>query len=334
MGFHKNLLIVAKKLNIKTCFSVHDFFPICPKVTMYRNSKLCDTITDCSMCNICNKTALSISKIRILQSPIYRVLKNTHIVKLLRKGHRDNFLGENVSDYDKGDTSFESRNYIKLREFYKSVISNMDMIHYNSTITKNVYEKYMGVYKSFVISISHGDIKDNRKRRKYNDFLKLSYLGPYGGGKGFFYLKAALDELLSSNNNIILNVFFERNDLPPYIKTHKRYSYNQLSTIFNDTDALVVPSIWYETFGYTVIEALSFAVPVIISSNVGAKDVLPKGAGIIYNANSKEELKNAICSLTKERLRDMNATICDSYNIMTLKDMAEQIYEMYRKMIY
>ena len=27
--------------------------------------------------------------------------------------------------------------------------------------------------------------------------------------------------------------------------------------------------------------------------------------------NSKEELKNAICSLTKERLRDMNATICD-----------------------
>lgn len=131
-----------------------------------------------------------------------------------------------------------------------------------------------------------------------------------------------------------MNVFFERNDLPPYIKTHKRYSYNQLSAIFNDTDALVVPSIWYETFGYTVIEALSFGVPVIISSNVGAKDVLPEGAGIIYNVNSKEELKNAICSLTKEKLRDMNATICDSYNIMTLKDMAERIYEMYYKLIY
>lgn len=192
MGFHKNFLIVAKKLNIRTCFSVHDFFPICPKVTMYRNGKLCDTITDCSMCNICNKTALSINKIRILQNPIYRVMKNSHIVKLLRKSHRDNFLGENVSTYDKDDTSLESRNYIKLREFYKSVISNMDMIHYNSTITKNVYEKYMGVYKSFIIPISHADIKDNRKRREYNDCLKLSYLGPYGGAKGFFFLRRHL----------------------------------------------------------------------------------------------------------------------------------------------
>ena len=70
------------------------------------------------MCNICNKTALSISKIRILQSPIYRVLKNTHIVKLLRKGHRDNFLGENVSDYDKGDTSFESRKLYQVARIF------------------------------------------------------------------------------------------------------------------------------------------------------------------------------------------------------------------------
>ena len=39
-------------------------------------------------------------------------------------------------------------------------------------------------------------------------------------------------------------------------------------------DVLIVPSIWKETFGFVVLEALSYGVPVIVSDNVGAKDIV------------------------------------------------------------
>ena len=56
---------------------------------------------------------------------------------------------------------------------------------------------------------------------------------------------------------------------------HGRYSYDELEAIMDETDLLICPSVWYETFGYTVLEALSFGVPVLVSDTVGAKDIIP-----------------------------------------------------------
>lgn len=44
-------------------------------------------------------------------------------------------------------------------------------------------------------------------------------------------------------------------------------------------DVLIVPSIWKETFSLITLEALSYGVPVIVSDNVGAKDLVS-----IYNS--------------------------------------------------
>ena len=39
-------------------------------------------------------------------------------------------------------------------------------------------------------------------------------------------------------------------------------------------DLLVVPSLWKETFSLITLEALSYGVPVLVSENVGAKDII------------------------------------------------------------
>jgi hypothetical protein len=77
MGLHKNLLVASKKMGIKTVFSAHDFFPICPKVTMFRDGMICPDADTCESCSRCNITALSLKKIQILQSPVYRTLKDS-----------------------------------------------------------------------------------------------------------------------------------------------------------------------------------------------------------------------------------------------------------------
>lgn len=83
MGLHKNFIEVAKDKKIRLVFTAHDFFPICPKVTMFRQGAVCDSVQTCESCGVCNATVLSLNKIKILQSPIYRKLKDSKVVKKL-----------------------------------------------------------------------------------------------------------------------------------------------------------------------------------------------------------------------------------------------------------
>ena len=68
MGIHKEFFDVTKKLKIKTMFTSHDYFGICPKVTLYKQGNVCTEDHGCMDCIQCNSTALSLKKIQIMQS--------------------------------------------------------------------------------------------------------------------------------------------------------------------------------------------------------------------------------------------------------------------------
>lgn len=325
MGIHKSFLEAAKNKKIRLVFTAHDFFPICPKVTMFRHGAVCDCVQTCENCGICNATALSLNKIRILQSPVYRELKDSSIVKKLRKQHRDGYLSEATAD-DTADPVGTADDYKKLRNYYYSLLKLMDMVHYNSSVTKKVYESVFDLPNSCIVVITHSDIKDNRKVKDYSsDCLHIRYLGPQSGAKGYQLLKSALDKLWDMQQNFFLDVHFEPMESALYIKSHERYSYAELEKIFDETDVLVAPSILYETFGFTVLEALSYGVPVIISGNVGAKDILVQGAGIVIENIDAQKLFTALQKLTPDKLGAMNEIIMDKQAIMQIEDMSKQI---------
>lgn len=325
MGLHKSFLEAAREKKIRLVFTAHDFFPICPKVTMFRHGAVCDCVQDCEDCGVCNATALSMNKIKILQSPIYRELKDSEIVKKLRKQHRDGYLSESTAD-DTANPVGTADNYKKLRNYYYSLLQLMDMIHYNSSVTKKVYESFFDLPNSCIVVITHSDIKDNRKVKDYsNDCLRIRYLGAQSGAKGYQLLKSALDELWSKQQNFCLDVHFTPIEMSPYIKVHNRYSYTELEKIFDETDVLVTPSIWYETFGFTVLEALSYGVPVIISGNVGAKDILVQRAGVVIEDIDAQKLFTTLQDITLVKLRAMNEIIVDKQMIMQIEDMSRQI---------
>ena len=330
MGLHKNLLEVAKKKGIRIVFTAHDFFPLCPKVTLYRHNTVCESAKNCEECSLCNSTALSLWKIKILQSPFYRRLKDSFIVKQLRKNHRNNYLNDlcETSENHSKISKDGSIRYKELRSFYFEILSLMDVIHYNSTVTKKAYESIFYFKNNCVIPITHADIKDNKKIKEFKkDVIRIRYLGPQANGKGFFVLKKALDDLWKKQTNFCLDVHFQPLEMSPYINIHERYSYEELENIFNETDLLVVPSVWYETFGFTVIEALSFGVPVILSDNVGAKDILVDGAGIVIENISSEKIVTVLQSLTLDRIKKMNRTIVNNQSITLIDVATSQIEE-------
>lgn len=325
MGIHKSFLESAKENKIRLIFTAHDFFPICPKVTLFRHGAVCDCVQNCENCGVCNATALSLNKIKILQSPLYRVLKDSILIKRLRKQHRDNYLNETESD-DSVSCVKESKEYKRLRNHYYSLLKLMDIIHYNSSVTKEVYESFFSLPNSCVLNITHLDICDNRKIKEFsNDKLHIRYLGPNGGGKGFFLLKAALDKLWKERQNFCLDVHFTPKELSPYMNIHNRYSYAELEQILGESDILVVPSIWYETFGFTVLEALSYGVPVVVSETVGAKDIMAENVGVIVKNISSQRLYETLKNITQDNLKKMNKNIVEKQAIMEITDMSELI---------
>lgn len=331
MGIHKSFFEVARKKNIRLVFTAHDFFPICPKVTMFRHGEICRHITDCTDCGACNITALSFRKIQILQSPFYRIVKDSDFVKRLRRRHRDNYLSEKISDDSEIEMQVveKTEDYKKLRNYYLSILKMMDIIHYNSSITRNAYEAVFDLPHSCTIPISHIDVKDNRHEKKFmNNMLRIRYLGSQSGAKGFFLLKEALDTLWEKQQNFCLDIHFEPLEKRPYMRVHTRYTYRDLGEIFEKTDILVAPSIWFETFGFTVLEALSYGVPVVVSGNVGAKDILVNGSGIVVENITSQKLCKVLKCITSNKLEEMNRTIVKKQPIIQIEDISKQIEEV------
>lgn len=335
MGLHRELVMVAGEMGVRTVFTTHDYFGICPKVTLYRQGAACEHDHNCEDCVQCNMRALSVKKIWMMQSPMYRCLKDSFVVKWLRKRHRSGYFAEKTDlDIQMAEEMItaKGREYRKLREYYCSMLSAIDMIHFNSSVAGMVYKRYVIPKDSRVITITHQNIQDNRQCIKWipADRLRITFLAAPRPFKGFEILKNVLDSLWSTGKkNFKLKAFGPVNSPSPYMEVSEEgFQTSQLKDILAETDVVVAPSIWYETFGFTVLEAISYGVPVIVSDRVGAKDVVGDG-GIVVTAGSEEALREAVLSLDESKIYRMREIIREEGPVKTWKQLLDEMYALY-----
>ena len=180
--------------------------------------------------------------------------------------------------------------------------------------------------------ITHQGINENQQCNKWipANELRITFLAAPRPFKGFEILKNALDSLWSTGNrNFKLKVFGPVSDSSPYMQiSEEGFQTAQLKDILAETDVVVAPSIWYETFGFTVLEAISYGVPVIVSDHVGAKDVVGDG-GIVVPSGSEEAIKSAILSLSTHKLKKMRESIQISSIIKTWHQFVRENSSLY-----
>lgn len=333
MGLHKEFIEAANMLRIRTVFTSHDYFGLCPKVTLFRNDECCDDDNFCEKCIQCNDRALSLKKIQLMQTALYRNLKDNYFVKLMRKKHRSNYFAEEPLPkiMEEIDLRAEAIKYQKLREYYIWIYEHIDFIHFNSTVAENVYKRYISPRESEVISITHNGISDNKNNpRVESEKYRILYLAPAKPFKGFKILKQALDSLWDEGvTDFELRVFSPVKEMSPYMKIRDDgFSQSELPQIFADSDVLIAPSVWYETFGFTVLEALSYGVPVIVSNHVGAKDIIGESGGI-FEAGNVDSLK---CEILKAKNSSFSGINKQSKNaeIKKWNVFVNEIYSCYK----
>lgn len=339
MGLYKEFLESAKELNIKIVYTTHDYFGICFKGNFidYRG-ELCEK-KELNKCIKCNKYSYSLNLIKIIQHPIYRLLKSKGIITKLKyvlskvKNKNNEFEKFNFED-----TINDQKTIIKLSQldsYYREMFNYIDKFLFNSSIAKEIYNSY-GIGKGDVIGITHSDIKDNRVEKLYNNNkLRITYLGPYKKYKGFYLL---LDVMRNINfkykQSIELNIYGEVIELneESNIKFRGKYEYSDLSNIFNETDLLIVPSIWYETFGFVTLEAQSYGVPVLTTKNVGSKDILSNNKGVIVDIN-KDEIYLILEKIINNReiLIEFNKNINNGIFAYSMSNHYKKVMEIYKE---
>ncbi|WP_315067183.1 glycosyltransferase [uncultured Clostridium sp.] len=343
MGLYKEFLEVCDELKIRKVYTTHDYFGICTKVNFIDNEGNICKERNLEKCLRCNKLGHSMKTIMILQSRTYRFLKNIGVISklklLVKKTAEKKSINSNSINKEIKITTEYKNNYKKLMEYYEDMFNYIDNFIFNSTVAKEVYNQYLKT-NGQVISITHGDIRDNRKIKVYDhNRLKLTYLGPYKKYKGFCLLIDTMKELNKKyRSNVELNLYGDANtfEIEDNIKSYGRYSYNQLKDIFEKTDLLVVPSIWNETFGFIALEAVSYGVPVLITDKVGSKDIITNRTlkkGIVIRPFNKD-LKTKIIEIINDRniLINLNKNILrDAFN-MSMNTHSTKIKLLYNRM--
>ena len=321
MGIHKEFFEIAKKLHIKLVFTTHDYFGICPKSNLCNHkNETCEKYNN-KDCSICCQKALSNKKIFIMQSHIYKKLKDTNIINMLRRKEKENIIQKEfeIKAIDKNQII----NYNDLMEYYQNIFSYIDVFIFNSNLTKKRYMANLDIKNYCVIPVVHRNIQDNRIKKDYSndEKIKIGYMGPQTEEKGFFILLKVLDKLYELGFEFSLDVFFKPIVNKPYIKEHDRYTYSELQEIYKNMDVSIVPS-RNDTFGFIVLESISYGVPVISYKEVGATFILEENdAGYVYE--DETELAQILKNILEQRdiLKKWNQNILKMDN--TIFNMAE-----------
>lgn len=341
MGLHIEFLEAAKECGVKIVFTTHDYFGICPKTNLLYRGQIC---MDCGWenCGECCADAEDVSTLIKRQTHWFQFLIRSKL--LVRLKHKLAGAGRNSTESVKRnleeEQSIEKKkadiSYERLRQYYLDELGLVDVMLYNSSVAKQQYEKRIKPNNSIIIGGMHKEIRDGRRYREYSSIVRFAYLGYPVEFKGYQLLIQVFDELDKKyHGQFELNMYMGKTEYDrQYIKYHEPFSYNELEKVYRNIDMLVVPSLCAETYGLVVLEALSYGVPVVVTNNVGASDLLRENSGIGYIVEpNHESLYSALEQVIEDGivLQRFNRAICEATIDLDYENYVRQMIEVYQQ---
>ena len=112
------------------------------------------------------------------------------------------------------------------------------------------------------------------------------------------FVKKLIEESASIKDQVIFTGFINYQMIPSYLKVG---------------NIAVVPSMWEEPFGLTVVEAMAAGLPLITTRSGGIPEICEGVATILERENIVEELTTAITKLYKNPERRKQMSIASLY---------------------
>ncbi len=312
MGLYGEFLEEAKKHNIKIVFTTHDYFGISPHPKMYLAGH--DFVDDkkYDIWNNIRPYGSKTIKLRINQLRIYPALRS--LVKKIKKTSISiDSLPEQTNWTIKVDSDFQ-----RLKNYYINMLQHVDVMHFNSSIAKKVYEQFLPnlQWKSATVGISSNNIYKFGKIRVVGKTIKsIAYIGPYTEEKGFFDYLSFSAKFMAKNSGNKAFIMGDNSSVDyDGVINLGRYSKSSLIKNLKTIDLVILPSKWHETFGLIALEVLSSGTKVLITKKMGVKDIVPENLQV----DNISSFSNNINSVKMEQI-----------NIPSMQWHTKKILELY-----
>ncbi|MDG1895787.1 MAG: glycosyltransferase family 4 protein [Fuerstiella sp.] len=165
-----------------------------------------------------------------------------------------------------------------------------------------------------------------------NGKFVILFVGALGRHKGVHILLEAFKRAGLPNAELVLvGPQFDNELLRNYdgLFTHRNYMpHSQLAEQYQKADVFVLPS-FLDSWGMVVNEAMACGTPVIVSENVGSKDLVDCNTGFVFPAGDVEALEQRIthCYVNRAELSRMGANAHRSVTKMTWDSYYKSVSE-------
>lgn len=264
-----SILGVAKKRNIPTVLTVHDYKVVCPSYLMLKKGKPCSACIDggyyrCAV-NRCHKGQLAASVVYAIEAYYARLTGHYGAVSaFLCPSH---FIADLLT---------------------QSGIDEKRVIYHPNCIEPDAYApSYEGQYVLSVGRLSHEKGLPTLLQAMLgaNIPVRIAGTGP---------MEASLKEMAEKDGGSIV------------LEGHCEGA--RLADLYRNAAFVVVPSEWYENAPMSILESFAYGKPVIGTRIGGISELITEGAhGHLVDAGSPEQLRTAIRKLWSDRdaQRDM-----------------------------
>lgn len=300
-GLPFTLLDICQERNIPSVLTLHDYYPLCPTLTLYnKNENLCRDISGIGCFECCRKGDDGGWSDRIRTMRVNGRSKWLFAVPLFLRHLWSRLSSINVHSREELVDIYRKRHHSNLAR-----LRCIDVIIAQSNSVKNIYEERTGRRDIQMAHSSLSSIESLTAKQMGNVLPPVHFatlngaIAPYKGAEileetvkilkrrgydGAYRLDiyGGLDtrvrrSLLSSDS----------------VKWHGFYEQECLDKNLDQIDVGIVPSIWEEVYGYVGIEFLAKGIPVIGNGRGGIIDYTINGcSGWVNESCSAEELAN------------------------------------------
>lgn len=210
---------------------------------------------------------------------------------------------------------------------------------------KDILTLYPHIDESKIEVIYHGtSIKVNENAEADLPENYILYVGSRSDYKNFKFLADSIKVLLKNNPNLFLVCAgggkFDKEEIE-FIKSldlekqilQLDFKEHELGYFYKKAKCFVFPSL-YEGFGIPVLESMACECPVVLGNHSSFPEVAGN-AGVYFDVNSKDDLRNKIQSLLEnEALRiEFSLKGIEQIKRFTWENAAQQCLDLYKKSV-
>lgn len=328
--------------NTKFIYSVHNYFPICSRVNLWKdevsgNGHNCDKC-DFSECVLCYRKERYMSQIIRRRSEkslfIWRKF-NRLIAKVLSRLLPDK---EDAVVYKE----FELRTIQAINE-------NVDVILAVSQRVKDIMINH-GIEPNKVlvsyIGTKVAEHQYNHCNCKLNNMpFSIIYMGYMDRAKGFYFLLDVLEEIpkeVSQNVSVRIVARYQemknRKEIHRLKKLRSRfakgeiingYTHDNQKFLLNGMNLGIVPVLWEDNLPQVAIEQVAYGVPILVSDIGGTQEIV-NNDNFIFRAGDKQEFIDKLIRIIDNR-QLLDEFWTSKSHLITIEEHINELQNVYEK---